>query len=203
MGYIYLIINKINGKKYVGQSIQYDINRRWNQHMNNISGKTYLSNAFIKYGRDNFKFKIICICFDEDCNRYEEEYIKSFNTISPNGYNLRYGGNNSHLHPDTIKLIKSKITDEYKEKMSKIVKLALEKRKLDGYTQSINSLENLKKACEKRKRKVRQYTNNGIFISEFNSIKEAELKTNINNRRISYVCNGKKELAGGFVWKII
>lgn len=87
--------------------------------------------------------------------------------------------------------------------MSKIVKLALEKRKLDGYTQNINSLENLKKACEKRKRKVRQYTNNGIFISEFNSIKEAELKTNINNRRISDVCNGKKELAGGFVWKII
>ena len=42
------------------------------------------------------------ICFDEDCNRYEEEYIKKFNTIVPNGYNLQSGGNNRRQHPDSI-----------------------------------------------------------------------------------------------------
>jgi predicted GIY-YIG superfamily endonuclease len=32
MGYIYLIENLINGKKYIGQTIQNDINKRWNKH---------------------------------------------------------------------------------------------------------------------------------------------------------------------------
>jgi len=87
--------------------------------------------------------------------------------------------------------------------MSKTVKLALAKRKLEGYTQHIKSLENLKICSEKRKKKVGQYTIDNILISTFNSIQDAEKKTNINNRRISDVCNGKIKLAGGFIWKIL
>lgn len=32
MGYIYLVINNINNKKYIGQSQCLDINDRWNAH---------------------------------------------------------------------------------------------------------------------------------------------------------------------------
>ena len=53
-----------------------------------------LFNAYNKYGTTNFKYKIICICFDEDTNKFEEEYIMKYNTIYPNGYNLMPGGNN-------------------------------------------------------------------------------------------------------------
>ena len=94
MGYVYLITNTINGKRYVGQSQQIDIKRRWNKHKN-ISktglGKV-LRDAYEEYGIDNFKFQIICICFNEDCDKYEEEYIIKFNTIVPNGYNITNGG---------------------------------------------------------------------------------------------------------------
>ena len=104
MGYIYLITNKIDNKQYVGQTIGKDINKRWGAYYNVRKNQIglYFYNALEKYRPENFKFEIICICFDSDCNKYEEEYIKKFNTLSPNGYNLREGGKNSKQHADSI-----------------------------------------------------------------------------------------------------
>ena len=107
MGYIYIVQNKINNKKYIGQSQQKDINSRWNSHKN-LKHKTVgqiLLNAYKKYGIDNFTYKIICICFDEDTNKYEKEYIKMYNTLYPNGYNLLEGGNNYKHNEYTKKII--------------------------------------------------------------------------------------------------
>lgn len=104
MGYIYLVTNKINGMKYVGQSIQVDIKARWNGHHSKkrTVGKI-LYNAYQKYGLNNFDYKIICICFDEDTDKYEEEYIKKYNTVHPNGYNLLQGGKNRKHNSETLK----------------------------------------------------------------------------------------------------
>ena len=219
MGYIYLITNKINGKQYIGQTIRDDINTRWKQHKNNKSANMPISHAYNKYGIENFKFQIICICFDEDCNKFEKEYIQKFNTISPNGYNLREGGENSRHHPDTInklsKIMKDKwkitnhpciglkYSEEYKKKMSDSVKQTLKEKKINGVEQNIKCLENLKEASEKRKRKIAQYSKENILIKEYNSITDAEKYTNINNRRISEVCNLKSKSAGGFIWKFV
>ncbi len=128
MGYIYLITNTVNGKRYVGQTQREDIETRWRQHrsIDTASIGRYISSAYKKYGIEQFKFQIICICFNEACNLLETEYIKKFNTLSPNGYNLKEGGNNSRCHPDT-KLLLSKIfkgrvtmpmTNKIKEKIS-------------------------------------------------------------------------------------
>lgn len=106
MGYIYLITNTITKKRYVGQTLCKNVETRWKQHKkcdHNSIGR-YLLAAYNKYGIESFKFQIICICFDEDCNIYEEEYIKKFDTLVPNGYNLREGGKNSKQHPESIKL---------------------------------------------------------------------------------------------------
>jgi group I intron endonuclease len=112
MGYIYIVENKINGKKYIGQSLQQDINKRWKQHK--TSKKTsigqVLFNAYQKHGIDNFKFKILCVCFDDDTNKYEIEYIKKYNTLYPNGYNLLIGGNNKKHNEYTINILKQKLS---------------------------------------------------------------------------------------------
>lgn len=123
MGYIYLVTNKINGMQYVGQSQRTDIEDRWRDHKREKPAVgSYLCAAYKKYGINNFKFQIICICFDEDCDRFEEEYIKKFNTIRPNGYNLKSGGNNSKLSEETKQLIskrlKENMTDERRKKLS-------------------------------------------------------------------------------------
>ena len=86
---IYLITNLINGKQYIGQSV--GIQHRWVQHKN--SKENYpISKAIRKYGRDNFKFEIIENCSPEELDEKEIYYIKVYNTIIPNGYNVTYGG---------------------------------------------------------------------------------------------------------------
>jgi group I intron endonuclease len=129
MGYIYLITNTINGMRYIGQTKHNDINKRWSEHKNfkKSSIGRFLLNAYQKYGIENFKFQIVCICFDEDCNKYESEYITKFNTLSPNGYNLKAGGHFSAHHPETKKLMSESIkklwqNKEHKEKISNSLK---------------------------------------------------------------------------------
>jgi hypothetical protein len=51
-----------------------------------------LRDAVIKYGIDAFVFEVMIICFDMDCDRWEREYIKKFNCMVPNGYNILEGG---------------------------------------------------------------------------------------------------------------
>ncbi len=126
MGYIYVIKNIINNKKYIGQTKCSDINKRWKQHkkMCKHSIGSCLLNAYKKYGLDNFTFNIGCICFDEDTDRIEVEYIKKYNTIYPNGYNLQEGGNNRKHNQLTKNLIRSKLIGENSKNFGK--KLSIE-----------------------------------------------------------------------------
>jgi group I intron endonuclease len=114
MGYIYLIENLVNGKKYVGQSIQKDINKRWNTHkqVNKHSIGTCLFNAYKKYGIDNFKFKLLCICFDEDTDKYEEDYINKYQTLYLNGYNMIEGGKSRKFTPILRQILSEKLRGE-------------------------------------------------------------------------------------------
>lgn len=107
-----MIENKINCKKYVGQTLQDDIKKRWNKHkqVNKSFIGTCLYNAYKKYGIENFQFKIVCICFDEDTNKYEEEYIKKYNTLHPFGYNMINGGNNRKFTPILKNIISAKLS---------------------------------------------------------------------------------------------
>lgn len=82
---IYKITNLINGKIYIGQSVH--IERRWQEHCQ-PSTKSMISNAIKKYGKENFSFQIIEECPIEKLNEKEAFYIKQFNSLSPNGYNI-------------------------------------------------------------------------------------------------------------------
>lgn len=123
MGYIYLITNTINNTKYVGQSQCNDIETRWASHRKMLKDSIgrYLLSAYHKYGIKNFKFQIICICFDDCCDKLEEYYIKKFNTLAPNGYNLKTGGKSSKLSEETKQLIakrlRERVTDEIRLEM--------------------------------------------------------------------------------------
>lgn len=131
MGYIYLITNKVNKKQYIGQTKCNDIETRWSQHkkMSNVSVGRHLLAAYKKYGIDNFKFQIVCITFDDACDALEEHYIQKFNTLAPNGYNLKLGGKASRHHEETKELIrktlKERMTDELRKEISERTKKSL------------------------------------------------------------------------------
>ena len=61
IGYIYIITNIINDKKYIGSSVNYL--KRKNSHIcylrSNKHHSQHLQNAYNKYGEENFKFKSI------------------------------------------------------------------------------------------------------------------------------------------------
>ena len=89
-GVIYRLTNVINGMKYIGKSVHYK--RRMRQHRTSKK-KTYISRAIRKYGWDNFKKEIIIDDVpEEDLNKLETSYIEVEDTLAPNGYNLRKGG---------------------------------------------------------------------------------------------------------------
>jgi group I intron endonuclease len=102
---VYLITNKINGKKYVGQTI-WDENRRFKRHVYDaMTGKwDYpLHRAIRKYGKDSFDIKILVRCINlEELNRREELCIGLFKTLAPDHYNLHTGGN-SHVTSEESK----------------------------------------------------------------------------------------------------
>jgi len=116
MGFIYKITNTVSKKCYIGETIQ-DPEKRWKDHKNAIKrdgGCRALKNAIKKYGINNFKFEVLIICFDEDRLEYEKEYIKKYNSLFPNGYNILEGGQEGVLG--------LKHTDETKRKISEFVK---------------------------------------------------------------------------------
>jgi group I intron endonuclease len=57
---IYKITNKINGKVYIGQSI--NIERRWKEHISDKRKNSLIHLAIEKYGEKNFNFEIIEEC---------------------------------------------------------------------------------------------------------------------------------------------
>ena len=92
-GCIYLITNKVTGKQYIGQTIN-TIEFRFSKHACKKVNSA-IHKAIVKYGKDNFVIEEIASCFSMDAmNALEEDLIKAYNTLSPNGYNLISGGRN-------------------------------------------------------------------------------------------------------------
>ena len=101
IGYIYIATNKINGKKYVGQTRQ-KVKRRMKQHLY-VKHNLPFVNAYQKHPE---YFDIWFTDFEkENLTFWEEFYIKKFNTRWPNGYNLTNGGGGCEM------------SDEIKKKM--------------------------------------------------------------------------------------
>jgi group I intron endonuclease len=94
-GFIYLTINKVNGKKYIGMC-------------KNTHGKLYLGSgkllkqAIKKYGKENFERVVLQECQTfEELSEAEKIWIDNFNAVEDsNFYNLTtggFGGNSDYM----------------------------------------------------------------------------------------------------------
>jgi group I intron endonuclease len=89
--YLYKITNIINEKVYIGQSVKPV--KRWASHMfmarNPKRYQLVIHRAMTKYGIEYFKMEVIGCCnTQENTNFAEEELIKQYNSLAPNGYNI-------------------------------------------------------------------------------------------------------------------
>lgn len=87
---IYKIQNLINQKIYIGQSIH--IEKRWQEHCC-PSADSLIGKAIQKYGKTNFSFTILEECDKNLLDSREEYFIKHYNSITPNGYNIEERNN--------------------------------------------------------------------------------------------------------------
>lgn len=93
-GIIYKVTNKLNGKSYIGQTIE-ELYKRKQRHENS-KGNYYFISAIRKYGKNNFEWGILEHCDSkEELDEMEFHYIKQYNSFGKEGYNLTYGGEGS------------------------------------------------------------------------------------------------------------
>lgn len=101
-GKIYCITNLVNGKYYIGQTIQ-SLTKRFSRHKFKAKqGTTQLSQSIRKYGPENFVIEVIMdgIYVQEELSKLEKLWI--FITKSQNnsvGYNRHEGGNKPPIGP--------------------------------------------------------------------------------------------------------
>lgn len=113
---VYLITNKENNKKYIGQTIG-TLDRRWKRHVaDSLSNRsdTKFSRAIRKYGKDSFKVEVIYETENKDeLDTVEKEMIKKYNSILE-GYNSCDGGSDCNTYryknKDEMDVIKKSIS---------------------------------------------------------------------------------------------
>ena len=126
-GYIYLVLNKVNGKTYIGQRKYYRA-KSWNEDPYMGSGKI-LGLAKQKYGLDNFeKFLIQYVESREEADTQERFWIAEYRKRGKAEYNIANGGWNSGM-------IDRHHTEESKRKIAK---------KLQGRKLSIDTIQRMK-----------------------------------------------------------
>lgn len=125
---IYALINAVNGKRYVGQSI--NIERRWRGHVNELrSGRhnnSHLTNAWRTYGEAAFTIQILQECQENKTIMAEAEqlWIDRLNVTNRDmGYNIapvaasNLGVKRSAEARAKMSAAKLKMTDETKQKL--------------------------------------------------------------------------------------
>lgn len=163
---IYKIKNNINGKLYIGQSV--NIEKRWKNHK--CSKPLYpLYKAFEKYGIDNFTFSVICECPKSSLDEYEISYIKYYDSYN-NGYNLTIGGSSGiagykHTSEAKLKIAHSNSVREITQShRNNATSAQYGKKSTDITKQKMSDIRKDKPLTEKNKQNISVRRKNKTFI---------------------------------------
>ena len=210
-GYIYKIVNLINGKVYVGKTTK-TIQERFRDHIldskRDRCKNRPLYRAFNKYGIENFSIEMIEEAPLEKLSEKEIYWIGYYHSYKE-GYNATIGGDSKVLYNynEIISLIlNNKTVTEIIEKIGCCRDIVYEIAKRNNL--KIYQPEN---NFEKNKKKVKQLDKSSNYLRSFSSIAEAGKWLLENNyikqynggirAHISEVCRGIRKTAYQFKWE--
>jgi len=196
-GIIYLTVNQINGKIYIGQT---SIDK--SSYIG--SGKAMLR-AIKKYGKRNFTRSILIsdIASIKELNFWEDFYIKLFDSRNPKiGYNIRPGGTNSKFKhtPESILKIKERSNQEDNRlRIREIQKIGVEARRGKPRSKDVK----LKIISTKfgHVKEIEICKKDGEILHTCNFSTEASTLTGIKRSAISNNLAGLSKSAGGYIFK--
>ncbi len=122
-GIIYKAQNKINGKCYIGQTIQLLCERKAAHY--NKDKENYFHKALHKYEKEDWEWLIIDTAKSkEELDEKEKYWIAFYESCNPNkGYNIQEGGRTPIQTQEQIRYARNRFVEEYgkKNKISKKV----------------------------------------------------------------------------------
>ena len=160
IGYVYLTTNLLNGKQYVGQHLHDGFDNGYKGSGNAIKA------AFKKYGWDNFTCEVLQWCATQtQLNEVEDNCIRLYGTMVPNGYNLKGGGANGRYSEEARGNI---------SKAKKGKKLSEESRKRNSvFQKKFRESAKGKEVSKKQSETMKKY-----YENEENRKKMSEIKVN-------------------------
>ena len=224
LGIVYIHINKINKKVYIGQTINKPEYRQGKQG-ENYKDSPLFQNAIQKYGQDNFDHIILESNIPQsklnEREIYQIEFYQSYNRDK--GYNLNKGGTGIKTEEQKIEQAKKynqqrkehpeiaqksldgikKYQDEHPEYKKEVLKKASEKSveyQKQHPEEHQQRMKKMQEAAKKKTCKAVQCIETGII---YESAREAERQTGIKHYNIGKACNGISQTAGGFHQKFV
>lgn len=179
LGIIYKYENKINGKVYIGKTT--NEKKRIESHKKDckkINTKFY--RAVRKYGWKNFDYQVLEKIESEDLIDLEKQ-LSQLEKDKIEIHNSKKGGYNSTLGGEGLSGFKH--TDNSRRLMSIKRKILYQNNLID-----------------RRNIPILQFTKNGDFIREWNSINEASLNLQTSHAHLSSCCKYKRKSAFGYKW---
>jgi group I intron endonuclease len=222
-GFVYMITNHVNGKRYVGQTTQ-SINQRFKRHKFESRNPATLKkriqilyHAMKKHGESSFTIECLAVCFSrEELDRQEVTFIEYYKTkIKEFGYNIRDGGVNGKFpvgygkkkeisHPRNISEYGRQIMRvtgaRNLKKADPLKKIAATKLALTGKKKPVEEIER-----RNLKRRIKVVAVNIETNEEqvFDGVRVAARALNLDVSMISKVCKGKHKYYKQWVFRYV
>lgn len=211
MPYIYKITNKLNGKIYIGKTMQ-TIEERFIIHCRDAQ-KSYknrpLYDAINKYGQHNFSIEVVEECSDLILSEREKFWIEYFGSFK-NGYNATIGGDGrAYIDYDLV-------VNTYQElqnmtKTAELLNISRDSVSIILKARNQKILTSSEVCVRSYGKLVNMYDLANNYLRTFPSINEAARYMVANNltgckrttikQHITEVCRGDRQTAAKFKWK--
>lgn len=211
---IYKAQNTLTRECYIGATTKSIEIRKYDHYLKSKNGSLIFFHKALKtYGVENFNWSVIDIAStNNELAEKETKHIEYYNSIH-NGYNSVKGSNIKksvyQFDINTHELINS-----FEDLASAANKVNASKKSISdvclnynttckGYFWSYSSSLVLSSNFDKRKKAVKQFSLDGVFLTNYDSAAKASAITGVSKTCITRCCRGERPKSGGFIWNYL